>query len=270
MTVLPAFPTGFDGEGTTPTGPLAAGTTPVPRPRLTEVHGWGRTAPARTRLTPVGSTGDVLAALSAAGDRGLTARGLGRSYGDVCLNPGGTLWSLRGLDRFIAWDEATGELTCEAGMLLRDIQRTFVPRGWMLPVTPGTQLATVGGAIANDVHGKNHHVHGSFGDHVQELRLLRTDVLDVAWRTGTSLTVLVRDVDPPLLPLVELSVDGTSARASGLVGVAAGDPVSVAAYEDRPVLVEVRVGERSTTYAGDGRGPFEVRVADAGRPAYPR
>lgn len=113
-----------------------------------------------------------------AGQHGL-AFGMGRSYGDVCLNPGGTLWSLRGLDRFIAWDEATGELTCEAGMLLRDIQRTFVPRGWMLPVTPGTQLATVGGAIANDVHGKNHHVQGSFGDHVQELRLLRTDGLSI-------------------------------------------------------------------------------------------
>lgn len=108
------------------------------------------------------------------GQRGL-ALGMARSYGDVCLNPGGALWSMRAQDRFIAWNEATGELTCEAGVLLRDIQRTFAPRGWMLPVTPGTQLATVGGAIANDVHGKNHHVHGSFGDHVQALQLLRTD-----------------------------------------------------------------------------------------------
>lgn len=103
------------------------------------------------------------------------AYGMGRSYGDVCLNPDGRLWQTRGLDRFIAFDEATGDLECEAGVLLRDIQKLTVPRGWMLPVTPGTQLVTVGGAIANDVHGKNHHVHGSFGNHVQHLTLVRTD-----------------------------------------------------------------------------------------------
>lgn len=102
------------------------------------------------------------------------AFGNGRSYGDEALNPGGTLWFTRGLDRFISFDESTGLLRCEAGVLLRDIQRLFVPRGWMLPVCPGTQLVTVGGAIANDVHGKNHHGFGSFGDHVREIRLART------------------------------------------------------------------------------------------------
>jgi FAD/FMN-containing dehydrogenase len=106
--------------------------------------------------------------------------GNGRSYGDVCLNPGGHLWQTRSLNRFIGFDEQTGRLRCESGVLLRDIQRTFMPRGWMLPVTPGTQLITVGGAIANDIHGKNHHKSGSFGDHVRALHLLRTDgtVLD--------------------------------------------------------------------------------------------
>jgi FAD/FMN-containing dehydrogenase len=100
--------------------------------------------------------------------------GNGRSYGDVCLNPEGVLWTTRGLDRFIAFDSQQGLLTCEAGVLLRDIQRMAIPLGWMLPVTPGTQLVTVGGAIANDIHGKNHHVLGSFGDHVQRIHLLRT------------------------------------------------------------------------------------------------
>ncbi len=103
------------------------------------------------------------------------AYGMGRSYGDMCLNPGGVLWKTTGLDRFITFDQDTGRLVCEAGVLLRDIQRLVVPRGWMLPVTPGTQLVTVGGAIANDVHGKNHHVVGSFGNHVEWLRLVRTD-----------------------------------------------------------------------------------------------
>jgi FAD/FMN-containing dehydrogenase len=111
------------------------------------------------------------------------AFGNGRSYGDVCLNPKGNLWQTSGLNKLIAFDEATGSLVCEAGVLLRDIQRLFVPRGWMLPVTPGTQLITVGGAIANDVHGKNHHAVGSFGDHVLGVSLVRTsgEVLKLDW-----------------------------------------------------------------------------------------
>ncbi len=103
------------------------------------------------------------------------AHGMGRSYGDVNLNPNGILWQTTGLDRFISFNENTGRLVCEAGILLRDIQRLMIPRGWILNVSPGTQLVTVGGAIANDVHGKNHHVHGSFGNHVKQLSLLRTD-----------------------------------------------------------------------------------------------
>jgi FAD/FMN-containing dehydrogenase len=103
------------------------------------------------------------------------AHGMGRSYGDSCLNPEGTLWMTRGLDHFIAFDSDTGRLVCEAGVLLRDIQRWLLTQGWMLPVTPGTQMVTVGGAIANDVHGKNHHAQGSFGVHVLSLTLHRTD-----------------------------------------------------------------------------------------------
>jgi FAD/FMN-containing dehydrogenase len=103
------------------------------------------------------------------------AHGMRRSYGDVCLNPEGTLWFTTGLDHFIAFDVSTGRLVCEAGVLLRDIQRLVIPRGWILPVTPGTQLVTVGGSIANDVHGKNNHLFGSFGDHVKSLTLIRTD-----------------------------------------------------------------------------------------------
>jgi len=103
------------------------------------------------------------------------AHGLGRSYGDVCLNPGGVLWQSSGLDKFVCFDPVNGRLVCEAGVTLRDIQQMAFPRGWMLPVTPGTQFVTVGGAIANDVHGKNHHVAGSFGEHVRRLTLVRTD-----------------------------------------------------------------------------------------------
>lgn len=101
--------------------------------------------------------------------------GRGRSYGDVCLNDGGVLLSTRGLDRFISLDEERGLLRCEAGLTFEQILDLIVPRGWFLPVTPGTRFATLGGAIANDVHGKNHHRVGSFGHFVRELELLRTD-----------------------------------------------------------------------------------------------
>lgn len=103
------------------------------------------------------------------------AHGQGRSYGDVCLNPGGDLLMTRGLDRFVAFDPDQGVLECEAGVLLGEILDLIIPQGWFLPVTPGTSLATLGGAIANDVHGKNHHGSGTFGDHVLSFWLARSD-----------------------------------------------------------------------------------------------
>ena len=100
--------------------------------------------------------------------------GNGRSYGDVCLNAGGSLLVTRGLDRFIAFDAAGGIIECEAGVLLSDIIDLVLPAGWFPVVTPGTAFVTVGGAIANDVHGKNHHRAGSFGHCVLSLELLRS------------------------------------------------------------------------------------------------
>ena len=138
------------------------------------VSSWGRLSAEPHHVFSARDLPALQQALRHSSNPGL-AHGMGRSYGDACLNPGGTLWLTCGLDHFIAFDEDNGRLVCEAGVLLRDIQRLAVPRGWMLPVTPGTQLVTVGGAIANDVHGKNHHVLGSFGDHVLRLTLLRTN-----------------------------------------------------------------------------------------------
>ena len=101
--------------------------------------------------------------------------GLGRSYGDSCLNNGETLLRARDLDRWISFDKDTGVLCCEAGLHLGEILDLVVPSGWFLPVTPGTKYVTIGGAIANDVHGKNHHKAGTFGAHVQRFELLRSD-----------------------------------------------------------------------------------------------
>ena len=105
----------------------------------------------------------------------LLAFGRGRSYGDVCLNGGGTSLVTSRLDHFIAFDSAVGRLTCESGVTLAEILALIVPQGWFLPVTPGTQFVTMGGAIANDVHGKNHHAVGTFGCHLRGFELLRSD-----------------------------------------------------------------------------------------------
>ena len=101
--------------------------------------------------------------------------GKGRSYGDVCLNDGGTLLLTERLGHFISFDLGTGLLRCEAGVTLEEILRLAVPQGWFLPVTPGTKFVTVAGAVANDVHGKNHHLMGTFGEHVRAFELLRSD-----------------------------------------------------------------------------------------------
>jgi len=101
--------------------------------------------------------------------------GNGRSYGDSCLNVGAALIPTRALDRFIALDAASGIVTCEAGILLDEMFRVIMPAGWFVPVTPGTRFVTLGGAIANDVHGKNHHAVGTIGRHLVRFELLRSD-----------------------------------------------------------------------------------------------
>lgn len=108
-------------------------------------------------------------------DGSILMRGLGRSYGDCCLNDGGTLILTKRLNRFIAFDKESGILRAESGVSLREILDFSVCHGWFLPVTPGTKFVTLGGAIANDVHGKNQTKDGSFGRHIRCFELLRSD-----------------------------------------------------------------------------------------------
>lgn len=162
------------------------------------------------------------------GPGSLLAYGNGRSYGDVCLNSGATLLHTRGMDRFIAFDADTGTLICEAGMLLSEILDVFVPRGWFLPVTPGTRFVTLGGAIANDVHGKNHHRAGSFGAHVQRFELLRSDgsrrvcsrQVNADWFAATigglGLTGLITWAEIRLKRISGVVIDVESTRFNGL------------------------------------------------------
>jgi decaprenylphospho-beta-D-ribofuranose 2-oxidase len=139
-----------------------------------ELSGWGRWPRRACALTAPRSPAAAadLAARPAPG--GMIARGLGRAYGDSALNPGCTASTAR-LNRMLAFDPGTGDLTAEAGVSLAEIIATFLPRGFFPAVTPGTKFVTLGGAIAADVHGKNHHVAGSFGDHVRWFDLARGD-----------------------------------------------------------------------------------------------
>jgi len=102
-------------------------------------------------------------------------RGMGRSYGDSCLNENGYLLFTKLLNKFINFSPVSGILQCESGVTIDEILQVFVPHGWFLPVTPGTKFVSVGGAIANDIHGKNHHQNASFGNHLIRFELARSD-----------------------------------------------------------------------------------------------
>ena len=131
--------------------------------------GWGRALQATADVARPERMG---ALVNAGQDAQAPAIGRCRSYGDAALNDGGRAIDMTRLDRVIAFDETTGLVTVEAGAMIGDLGMAFAGRGWIPPVMPGTGFATIGGCIANDVHGKNHHVVGSFGQHVTEIRLL--------------------------------------------------------------------------------------------------
>ncbi|HEX2113299.1 MAG TPA: FAD-binding oxidoreductase [Alphaproteobacteria bacterium] len=140
-----------------------------------ELTGWGRSSVARTRACRPERESELGEAVAEAGSETLIAHGAGRSYGDAALNDGGRTLLTTRLNRMLSFDAGSGELVAEPGVPFRDLVDTFAPRGFMPPTSPGTAFATVGGAVAADVHGKNHDRHGSFGDHVQWIDLLTAD-----------------------------------------------------------------------------------------------
>lgn len=146
-------------------------------------------------------------------DSPIIARGLGRSYGDAALNTDQTVVLMERLNRFLSFDEKSGILHAEAGITLEEILKVFVPRGWFLPVTPGTKYVTLGGCIATDVHGKNHHQDGSFGSHIVDMEILLANGSrqrcspkqepDLFWATvgGMGLTGVITEASLKLIPV---------------------------------------------------------------------
>lgn len=145
------------------------------RARNMELSGWGRALTAQVRAWRPERAPDVAQAFRAERNDGAIVYGGGRSYGDAPLNGGGDVIMTGRLDRILSADWSAGTVVCEPGVTVGDLMRTALRHGYAVPVSPGTGFATIGGCIANDVHGKNHDRHGSFGDHVTWIDLLLPD-----------------------------------------------------------------------------------------------
>lgn len=154
---------------------LTGATVTVMPAETVSVTGWGRTAPTTARLVRPRTYEEAAAAVRECGTRGGIPRGLGRAYGDAAQNAGGAVLDMTGLDRIHAIDADGGTVLCDAGVSLHRLMEVLLPLGWFVPVTPGTRYVTVGGAIGADIHGKNHHVSGSFARHVLSFELLTAD-----------------------------------------------------------------------------------------------
>ncbi|MFG2558266.1 FAD-binding protein [Streptomyces sp. NPDC048496] len=149
--------------------------------------GWGRTAPTTALRFRPRTYEEAADAVRGCGPRGSIARGLGRAYGDAAQNAGGSVLDMTALNRIRTIDAATGLVVCDAGVSLHRLMEVLLPLGWFVPVTPGTRYVTVGGAIGADIHGRNHHVSGSFSRHVQDMELLTADGGIRTVRPGTAL-----------------------------------------------------------------------------------
>ena len=186
------------------------------------LSGWGRTSPSAAFVHRAADEDDAVKAASAAPPRGIIARGLGRSYNDAAQNAGGAVVDLTAHRRFLSFDTAAGLVRVGAGVSIADLIDVCLPHGWFPPVTPGTRHVTVGGAIAADVHGKNHHRDGSFGRFVDSIRL---------WTPAAG----VIEVSPFVDPVVFWATTG----GMGLTGVILDATIRMRRVETSQMSVDV-------------------------------
>jgi FAD/FMN-containing dehydrogenase len=213
-----------------------------------QLMGWGANARTQCELVEPEVPAELLSRLRRR--EPLIARGLGRSYGDPAQNSGGLVVGMRRFDRYLSFDEASATLTCEAGVSLEQIIRDFVPRGFFPLITPGTKFVTIGGCIANDVHGKAHHAQGSFSACVASMRVLlasgdvvmcsRSELPDLFWGSFggmgllgivLSATLRLRAIETVYFKQHCVEVDDLAGMLSAIDASASLDPYSVASLD---------------------------------------
>ncbi|WP_375413866.1 FAD-dependent oxidoreductase [uncultured Bradyrhizobium sp.] len=248
---------------------------------------WGRIPRTHIRMARP-SFHDELDGLVADGSRGpnhLLASGLRRSYGDSCINGGGAMIDMTGLDHFVSFDRSTGLLVAEAGVSLADILKLVVPAGYFLPVTPGTKFVTLGGAVANDIHGKNHHRAGTIGRWIRRLDLIRSDGVErslsredtsgafAATVGGLGLTGVITRVALELLPVASSNMEVQTIPFRNLSEFFALAAESEATYDYTVAWVDclgkgTTLGRGILTRARHGNDG-QLRVAPTAAPSVP-
>jgi len=213
------------------------------------LSGWGHTAPSAATVARPTDVAELVSLLDGGSGRGVIPRGLGRSYGDAAQLAGGTVVELGALSGAPRLDQASGRAVLPGGVSLHRVLREVVPRGWFVPVTPGTRQVTVGGAVAADVHGKNHHRDGAFGRHVTRLELA----------TPVGLRSTGPDDDPPLF--------WATHGGMGLTGVVVSAEVQLLPVESAWMLVDTERAEHlddlmAAMEEGDDRYRYSVAWVD--------
>lgn len=269
------------------TGSLATAVTiqSPPPGRPAHLSGWGRATPSTGHLIEVDAS-TLPAAIKDLPARGGIARGLGRSYGDPAQSAGGHVLRLAPTNEHIVIDDDAGTVTVGGGVDIDDLLAVLVPRGWFVPVTPGTRFVTIGGAIASDIHGKNHHRDGSFGNHVTRMRLMLADSTTVElspdeapgndhelfWATvgGMGLTGVILDATFRLIP-IETSRMSVETRRIGHVDeimerMAESDTEFRYSVAWIDLLAQGRNLGRGVLTNGEHATPDQLSAADASDP----
>ena len=242
---------------------------------MTLLTGWGRTAPSAADVAAPADAGAVAAALRDAGPRGVLPRGAGRAYGDAAQNAGGSVLATGALGGVRAFDAAAGTVTVGAGMTFDALVDHVLADGWFVPVTPGTAHVTIGGAIAADIHGKNHHRDGALSSHLEGFTLVTPggDVVacrpgDDAFRAtvgGMGLTGVVTEATLRLLPVTSAYCRVDTERATdlddALARMSAGDDAYRYSVAWIDCLARGRRMGRSVLLRGDHAGAEECGAA---------